>query len=52
MAELSWETKEKPTTIKGANYNRWNENIGLQRPTFELPYHHLEDIGTVFIYLV
>jgi putative sterol carrier protein len=38
IAEKEYETHEDPTVIKGASYNRWNEQITKKNPVMELPY--------------
>lgn len=52
IADREFETKDAPTTIKGASYNRWQETITDGERELRFPYLDIHDIGSVFIYLM
>lgn len=52
VAEEEFDTRDAPVHAKDSTYCRWQENIAEERKEMRLPYQDIEDIGSIFIYLM
>lgn len=50
IQDREWETSE-PKQVK-CGFNRWNERFGGIDTQFEMASESIEDLGTIFFYLV